>query len=392
MRRALAAVAMVVVVATIGLGVAETTGLRSSMFGSDRAGSAATTAEWDSKLELCAGLSAAGGLSREACLQEVLTDVVQSRSFPAVEETLTRLSATFNGFRGDCHKVTHQLGELMRERYDDAIIALVKDSAPRVCGDGLAHAVMESFGRTVPVDDARWADLARACDSYVGGSDDRGDGCAHGFGHGVFLAHQDVQTALRFCQSTLQALTPRAANPATMNFGCSYGVLMSAYADGGLSVVDLADPEQVVRECVPWRSIEVTDTEVTDPLVESLYRGCMQGAGFALGNHVVSQPQPRDEVTKAMVDLCEEGIADGDVGGDLCASQVLMWAAPALWTDAATYHRFCSELEVVYGAEMFVNCIVSTENSLTASRFQELLDHDPVRRAELDAARRDYGR
>lgn len=342
---------------------------------------------WDRQLRHCSDLLRTATPqtpeTTRGCLDAVLGEVIRARSLLPMSEVLAQLDRDVDGFRSVCHASTHSLGDLIRESYADDAELLVAHTAARVCGDGLAHAVMESYGRTLAVGDPQWIVLAAACDSHGARVEQGADGCSHGLGHAAFLATEDVAAALSLCEATIVAIPAEQRGNSPMEAGCSYGVMMSAHGGGGLQVVDIADPELVPLDCLPLRRLSESPGRYDSA---EAFLGCMKGAGFSLGGAVGARTD-RLEATRVMISACRDALPEELHLSVPCTEQVLMWAAPLLWQGADRYHAICASFEQNFDHLTRIGCLAAAANTLSDRQNDEILAFDPALRDEIMAVR-----
>ncbi len=339
------------------------------------------------------------GDTRRQCLSAVITSALDDTDFRGLAEELGRLSDTVAGFRGDCHVSTHALGDIALGNYRD-LSELIVDTSPRVCGDGMAHAIMETYAIQGAKDVDDWVDIVSACADYLEGAPGRGDGCAHGFGHGTVIAAASeggVPAALRLCRSVLESV--RATRPvvngersSVVDVGCSYGVMMGTYAPAGPTMQPLADPVAMLGDCQVLLSTQSGEPET--------YVGCMAGAGFVLGADLSVNERPADVAAARAIDICI-GAADysSSRAAISCSDQVFQAAGELLLerstdpldTKLSRYHRFCAGLAARYGEDLRTACLVQPRNTVTDRTLTALHAHDPSLSAALEQATVDFG-
>jgi hypothetical protein len=312
---------------------------------------------------------------------------------------LGALSESVAAFRGDCHAATHRLGNAALAAYSDTD-DLIADTSPRVCGDGMAHSVMESFAVNGAESVPDWLEIVQACARYIDREEGLGDGCAHGFGHGTYLAvgpEGGVPAALALCRQVLLVAhdtTLSSATSTTMDTGCSYGVMMSAYAPAGTDMEPLTQRSTILLDCEQLLGRAAREETPA-------YIGCMAGGGFALGADLAVNALPPSGAAMDAVRLCLGSSSyPASRAAVSCADQVLQAAGELILERAHStpvperlvrYHDFCRQLGQSYGEQMRGACLVQPRNTVTDSMLVSLHAHDPSLTALIESTRVDFG-
>lgn len=334
--------------------------------------------DWESMLRQCAVLPVDSSV--QECTRATLAEAIASREFQVAAPVLVQLSKEVEGFQWVCHAALHSLGDVVWQTFDSAA-AVIENSSPRACGDGLAHASMEALATSDGTTEESLRAAAIACADFVKPGS---DGCAHGLGHGAFGFVQGdppgdrVRAALELC---LRILSGGSTESTDLVFpvaeGCGYGVLMSAYAGSGVVVVPLSDPARLPQECVflePGGSV----TDAVGALRERLHRGCMAGVGFAFGQSISTVPQEQRRSTiEQLVGLCMSGLPASSLSSVQCTNQTLMWAAPSSLESPSSFHAFCRSLGERFGRPVRLSCLSQPVNSMTREQFEAIARFDP---------------
>jgi hypothetical protein len=348
-------------------------------------------------LQRCAEIS--DRMSRQECLSAVITSALDDRSYSSLATELGALSESVAAFRGDCHAATHRLGNAALAAYSDTD-DLIADTSPRVCGDGMAHSVMESFAVNGAESVPDWLEIVQACARYIDREEGLGDGCAHGFGHGTYLAvgpEGGVPAALALCRQVLLVAhdtTLSSATSTTMDTGCSYGVMMSAYAPAGTDMEPLTQRSTILLDCEQLLGRAAREETPA-------YIGCMAGGGFALGADLAVNALPPSGAAMDAVRLCLGSSSyPASRAAVSCADQVLQAAGELILERAHStpvperlvrYHDFCRQLGQSYGEQMRGACLVQPRNTVTDSMLVSLHAHDPSLTALIESTRVDFG-
>ena len=166
------------------------------------------------------------GLEPAGCLTEALDKLPFATAVEAFATTITALPTLY----GQCHPVSHQLGERAYRELDD--ISKAVRAVSDVCEDGMYHGVFQAWGR---VKGRKIASSVAAVCGDINASIRRGL-CSHGLGHALWSGLLDVTPAIQACRE----------HASTELEGCVSGVTMSFVQS---SASQLKNAEDVAAFC-----------------------------------------------------------------------------------------------------------------------------------------------
>lgn len=288
---------------------------------------------------------------------------------------ITRAAASDNLFYGICHTALHAMGPTLIEYYGSIVLAL-----PHVntidCGNGLAHGAFDAWAAQKPVR-YEFEIVAEACEQVEKVSP---GGCAEGLGHAAFQHIPDgperITRAFRLCELF--------KDPANAEH-CAYGTIMQPYFKQNDALISeealpIPDGSDLVALCL------------SQPVRQDVVHGCMSGAGWLMGVHLVKQLELIPAYTggrelqvrsQAFLNEVESGIRDC-LGASTpehtrteCSRQMLARLPWEWYQDSGLLIERCGRLGERFGPPTRFDCLAGAYEFVSPDRLEDLVIRFP---------------